>query len=70
MSFLNAFIRGCNGLSNTVNDCRQANLMATARSEPDAIVRQQKIQMVLQLPTVTNSIVRGQMVTEIIHRSR
>lgn len=69
MSFADTFVEVFNGLTNAIRDGEQAALMTAARAEPNAIVRQQKIQMVLQLPTVGNSFVRGQMVTEILHRS-
>lgn len=69
MSFADTFIQACDGLTNLVRGGEQASLMTIARAEPNPIVRQQKIQMVLQLPTVTNNFVRGQMVSEIIHRS-
>lgn len=70
MSFANTFINACSILGDAMRGAEQASLMASARTEPDPIVRQQKIQMVLQLPQVTNNIVRGQIVTEIIHRSK
>jgi hypothetical protein len=69
MGFWNSVLKVCNGLSTVIGDVEQATLMTAARSEPNPIVRQQKIQMVLQLPTITNSFVRGQMITEIIHKS-
>jgi len=47
----------------------EAMLMTKARAEPNAMVRQQKIQMVLQLRTIDNSFLRNQMVNEIIKQS-
>ena len=65
MSFLDVM----NSFTNFVDGLNQAGLMTAARAEPNPIVRQQKIQMVLQLPTITNQFTRNQMITEIIHRS-
>jgi len=69
MSFWTTLGQVMGGLGKVMSGCEQASLMAAARAEPNPIVRQQKIQMVLQLPTVTDHFVRGQMVSEIIKRS-
>jgi hypothetical protein len=58
-----------NGIITFAQGVSNALMLSQASAEPNPIVRQQKIQLVLQLRTISDPFLRGQLENEIIRRS-
>jgi len=68
MSFLSGLANGLSLIGSMAKGAEEAVVMTAAQSDPNPIVRQQKVQMVLQLRTTPDLWTRQQMINSIYRR--